>query len=149
MNNRILLAGLAFGFAAITTTVMANEPYLPRGQKVFTKLDTDKNGKIVLAEISPVVTKRFMKYDGNGDSAISAAEIDKALMVALEKRRARMMTNMDADSNGAISKPELDKYISAMLNGADTDQDGGVSFAEVSAFKIAKWRKSRLEPTAN
>ncbi len=149
MPNKFLLASLALGLTAATTVVFANEPYLPRGQKVFARLDADNNGKIVLAEISPMITTRFMKYDGNGDSAISAAEIDKALMVALEKRRTKMMTNMDADKNGSISKPELDKYVSAMLNGADTDQDGGVSFSEVTAFKVAKWRKARAETTPN
>jgi Ca2+-binding EF-hand superfamily protein len=151
MTKKIMNLGLLMGLAVamFSTAAYSDEPCLPRGQKGFTKIDVNNDGKIVLAEIEPTITKRFMKYDGNGDSAVSTAEIDKALMAALEKRRTRIMTNMDSDGNGTIDKAELDKYITAMLNGADTDHDGGVTLAEVAAFKVGKWRKTRLENQTN
>ena len=36
-----------------------------------------------------------------------------------------------------------------MLNGADANKDGGVSFDEAKLFKFGKWRKTLGEPSAN
>ena len=128
---------------------MAAEPYLPRAQKSFDRLDINKDGKLSLAEFTPVAEKSFLSIDMNKDEAVSAAEIDASLQAALERRRNRILANLDADKNSVISRAELDKYVEAMVTGADTDSDGGVSFAEARIFKIAKWRKALQPTTAN
>jgi Ca2+-binding EF-hand superfamily protein len=142
MPKRMLtLAAAATGLAAIGGMALANEPYLPKAQKTFDKLDANKDGKLSLAEFMPVAERRFLVIDGNKDNAVSAAEIDASLQAALERRRNNMLAKMDGDKDGTITRAELDRYVEAMLAGADSDKDGAVSFDETRVFKIAKWRK--------
>jgi Ca2+-binding EF-hand superfamily protein len=149
MSKKALYAVLLItGVAAAGGHAMAAEPYLPKAQKSFDRIDLNKDGKINLAEFTPVAEKRFLGIDVNKDNAVSTAEIDASLQAALERRRNRIMANLDADKSGSISRAELDKYIEAMVAGADTDSDGGVSFSEARIFKIAKWRKALLTAAA-
>ena len=150
MSMKALYAVLLIaGVAAAGGLATAAEPYLPKGQKSFDRIDLNKDGKINLAEFTPVAEKRFLGIDVNKDTAVSTAEIDASLQAALERRRNRILANLDADRNGAISRAELDSYIEAMVTGADTDSDGGVSFSEARIFKIAKWRKALQLTSAN
>ena len=150
MSKKALYAVLLItGVAAAGGLAMTAEPYLPKAQKSFDRIDLNKDGKINLAEFTPVAEKRFLGIDVNKDNAVSTAEIDASLQAALERRRNRILANLDADKSGSISRAELDKYVEAMVAGADTDSDGGVSFSEARIFKIAKWRKALLTASAN
>ena len=150
MSKKILRAVfLTTGLVAVGGLAFAAEPYLPKAQKTFDRLDLNKDGKLSLTEFTPVAEKRFMGIDVNKDEAVSAAEIEASLQAALERRRDRILANLDADRNGSISRAELDKYVEAMVTGADTDKDGGVSFSEARIFKIAKWRKALQLTSAN
>ena len=150
MSKKILrVVFMTTGLVAVAGLAIASEPYLPRAQKVFDRLDSNKDGKISLAEFTPIAEKRFLSIDVNKDDAVSAAEIDASLQAGLERRRNRMLENMDTDKNGNISRAELDAYVEAMVKGADSDKDGGVTFDEARIFKIAKWRKTLAQPSAN
>ena len=52
MRLTIALA-LFGGLAAVPATALAMEPYLPRSEKSFGRLDADSNGKVTPAEIAP------------------------------------------------------------------------------------------------
>ena len=150
MSKKALYAVLLItGVAAAGGLAMAAEPYLPKAQKSFDRIDLNKDGKINLAEFTPIAEKRFLGIDVNKDNAVSTAEIDASLQAALERRRNRILANLDSDKNGSISRTELDSYIEAMVAGADTDSDGGVSFSEARIFKIGKWRKALQLTSAN
>ena len=150
MSKKILcVVFMTTGLVAVGGLALASEPYLPKAQKTFDRLDVNKDGKLSLAEFTPVAEKSFLSIDMNKDEAVSAAEIDASLQAALERRRNRILANLDADKNSVISRAELDKYVEAMMTGADTDSDGGVSFSEARIFKIAKWRKALQPTTAN
>ena len=150
MSKKILcVVFVTTGLVAVGGLAIASEPYLPKAQKTFDRLDVNKDGKLSVAEFTPVAEKNFLSIDMNKDEAVSSAEIDASLQAALERRRNRILANLDTDKNGVISRSELDKYVEAMMTGADTDSDGGVSFAEARIFKIAKWRKALQLTTAN
>ena len=150
MSKKILcVVFVTTGLVAVGGLAIASEPYLPKAQKTFDRLDVNKDGKLSVAEFTPVAEKNFLSIDMNKDEAVSSAEIDASLQAALERRRNRILANLDTDKNGVISRAELDKYVEAMVTGADTDSDGGVSFAEARIFKIAKWRKALQLTTAN
>lgn len=150
MSKKTLYAVLlTTGLVAAGGLAMAAEPYLPKAQKSFDRIDLNKDGKITLAEFTPIAEKRFLGIDVNKDNAVSTAEIDASLQAALERRRNRILANLDSDKNGSISRTELDSYIEAMVAGADTDSDGGVSFSEARIFKIGKWRKALQLTSAN
>lgn len=133
--------------AVVVSTVMAGaalaaEPYLPRIQRAFERVDADRDGKLTAAEFTLAASKRFMRDDANKDGAVSSAEIDAALLAAMQKRRDRMLASLDTDKNGSITQPELDAYVQAMLKAADADSDGSVTLAEARGFRLAKWRKT-------
>ncbi len=137
----LILAGLGLLAAA---PAQANEPYLPRGQKTFDRIDTNKDGKLEKSEFLPVAGRRLARMDVNGDKSVTAAEIEARLQERLKRRRDAIMAIMDADKNGTITESELDNVVAAMFNGADSDKDGGVSMAEVKGFKRGQWRKAYL-----
>jgi Ca2+-binding EF-hand superfamily protein len=134
---------IALGLAGVAGTAIAAEPRLPRVQKFFERIDADKDGKVTLAEFAPVAEKRFLREDANKDGQITAAEIDEAMKRQMERRRDMMMAAMDTDKNGTISKLEFDQFLGALMKGADSNADGGVSLDEARMFKFGKWRKSQ------
>ncbi len=63
MTKKILYAALVTtGLVAVGSLAMAAEPYLPKVQKSFDRVDLNKDGKISLAEFTPVAEKRFLGH---------------------------------------------------------------------------------------
>lgn len=144
----VLIASLtALGIAGVTA--YANEPGIPRGQRLFNWIDADKNGKISLNEIKPKAEQRFLKLDGNSDGAVTSAEIDTWLAQQVERRKQRMLSRMDANKDGSISREEADKFIDAMFNEADGDKDGGITLDEARAFRMAKFTRMMQDKKEN
>lgn len=136
------IIGLSAGLA------VANEPYFPRSEKTFQRLDLNKDGKLAPDELSAVVKKRERAMDANGDGQVTAAELESAMQSRIEKRKGRIMALMDSNRDGVISEAEMDQVLNDMFDKADLDDDGAVSLAEIQNFKRAQWRKAYLERQA-
>jgi DNA-binding transcriptional MerR regulator len=136
-----------FGAVAVFVVAglaLANEPYLPRGERALQRLDTNKDGRLSLEEIKPRLEQRFALSDANGDKMITAAEIDVMLQKRLEQRRSRIMQLLDRDRDGTITQAEFDRVVADMFDKADADNNGGVDLAEMRGFKRGVWRKGFL-----
>jgi hypothetical protein len=144
---RGILAGISLVLLAHTAS--ANEPFLPKRDTAFAKIDANKDGKLARTEFAAVSGKGMGRMDQNADGAISTAEIDAELKKRMEKRRIRLLQSLDADGNGTVTNAELDKYAEALFNGADADKDGLLSLAEAQAFKPGIWRKTYLGQRLN
>src|SRR3954454_20213530 len=99
MNRFTLTLALFSSMAIVPATAYAMEPYLPKNPKVFTKADVDSNGKVTSAELTPLAEKRFNRMDADKNGQVSVAEIDAALQKALERRRARILADLDLDKD--------------------------------------------------
>jgi Ca2+-binding EF-hand superfamily protein len=110
---------------------------IPRrgGAMMFHKLDTNKDGKINLAELTLFFEKRFQKADVNGDKTVTSAEIDDMLLKAVQKRREKIMEKVDADKNGTVTQAELDTFVGDIFRTADSDHDGNITMAEAKSFR--------------
>ncbi|MFO1034534.1 MAG: EF-hand domain-containing protein [Hyphomicrobiales bacterium] len=147
MKKISLMAMTLAGLTGFSAMALSAEPYFPRAQRSFDRVDANHDGKIEKGEFLPLASKRLARMDVNGDKAVSAAELQQRMEEALIKRRDRIMALMDANHDGSISESELDKLVEAMFNGADSDKDGGVTMAELKGFKTGQWRKSYLGQT--
>jgi Ca2+-binding EF-hand superfamily protein len=143
------LSGAVICMVLLTGAAAANEPYLPRAERTFNRIDQNHDGKIALTEFAPLAGRRFARMDLNSDKAVTANELEKAMLLAAGKRRDRIMSFLDSDKNGSITQLELDKIVEAMFNSADSDHDGSVTLTEAQSFKRAPWRKSMMGQGAN
>jgi Ca2+-binding EF-hand superfamily protein len=148
MTARTLILTAA-GLALLAGAALAIEPSIPRIPRVFAKLDQNHDGKIALAEIGPKAEQRLLRYDLDKNGAVSGKEIDEVILKYVERRRDRILAHLDLDKDGAITTAELDKVMEAMFNGADANDDGGITIEEARDFKVAKWRKAFMETAAN
>lgn len=146
MRNIIILA------AGLTVISMlpagAAEPYLPRTEKAFQRIDANKNGKVELGEFTPVAERGVIRFDENGDKQVTAQEIESSLQKKLHARVQKMMTVLDSNKDGVVTAAELDKLTASMFNSADNDKDGGLTMTEAHDFKRGPWRKAYLAQTA-
>jgi Ca2+-binding EF-hand superfamily protein len=146
---RIVIVATTAILGMFVVGAQANEPYFPRAERSFQRLDVNKDGKLVPEELAVVIKKREWVIDANGDKQVSAVEIEAAMQKRLEKRRDRIMALMDGNKDGVITEAEMDQVLNDMFDKADTDDDGSVSLAEIQNFKRSQWRKNYLERQAN
>ncbi len=138
------------GAAALTVLgtiplAFANEPFLPRTERAFARLDVDSDGKVAVNEWKPKAVKRFMRLDDDQNGTVTTPEIDSWLKRGIERRKERMLGRLDGNKDGSVTRDEVDAYIDALFNGADGDKDGGLTLAEVreSAQKRVRQRDAR------
>jgi Ca2+-binding EF-hand superfamily protein len=143
----VLMAATLAGLG--TLAAAASEISLPRSPKLFARVDLNADGKITLPEFKPRADLRFMGADGNGDGAVTSAEIEATFRKYIERRRDRIMSAMDADGDGTITRTELDNHVATMFNGADTDKDGGLTLEEARNFKTASLRRQNARPAGD
>jgi hypothetical protein len=143
-----LLPSLALAFAMtsmLSPAAQANEPGIPRSERLFGRLDTNADGRLAIEEVRPKAERRFMRLDTDGDGKVTTAEIDAWLTKIEERRRQRILDHMDLDKDGAVTKAELDTYLEKLFATADGDHDGGVTLAEAQAYHAAKARRTSLK----
>ena len=91
---------------------LATGPGIPRGERMFGRLDADRNGKLTITEIQPKAEKRFFVIDNDADKSVSKAEIELWLNQAMERRRDRML-RASTPTRIALSRPSSSRRFSA------------------------------------
>jgi Ca2+-binding EF-hand superfamily protein len=98
----------------------------------FGRADTDKDGKVSLAEFNAGGEKMFKRFDRDGDGKIELKK-DSPFM----SRLAAADTNKD----GVITKDEAGAFAAERFKAMDSDGDGSLSKAE----RKAAWSERREE----
>lgn len=129
-KSAIFACVMVAGVSGTWLAANALEPYLPRSEKSFARLDANSNGKVEPGELKPKALKRIMRLDEDSDGTVSGAEIDLYLARLAEKRKARILGKLDKNGDGNIARGEVDAYVEALFNVADADHDGAVTLAE-------------------
>jgi len=97
------------------------------------ELDTDGDGIVTREEMTAEVAKTFAGYDRNQDGKLVADEYSgtggvRSAMGGFVKQHAQ---EIDADSDGAITKDELQSIALRMFDKADPNRDGTLSPDEI------------------
>jgi Ca2+-binding EF-hand superfamily protein len=104
----------------------------------FDTIDTDKDGKLSLAELETHRKAEFAAADSDADGALSADELAARQLAqfnaTLADRTARMIDNKDSDGNGSLSEAEVgegpgERHFARI----DADNDGAISKEEAEA----------------
>jgi Ca2+-binding EF-hand superfamily protein len=139
--TRILLAAAAAALLAAAAPWSALAQPGPDGRRPPNP-DTDKDGKVTLAEFKASQAERqnrmFARMDMNKDGKITQAEMDAARKAAEASGRGPpgggaggMLARLDTNKDGALSKAEMGAMTEQRFKRADTNNDGWLSKGEL------------------
>ena len=146
MNIRFLAAlSAALVIAGASATAgLAREPGMPRSERAFERLDSNKDGALAIEELETTTVRQFMSLDADKDDKVTIAELEKWLNQLAQRRIDRILSRMDADKDAAVTRTELHGYIAGLFDAADADNSGGVTLQESRAYHVVA-RKQRTE----
>jgi len=106
-------------------------------QKVFDRLDADKDGKLSAAEAAAAGTARaaqIMAADANNDGFVT---LDELKAYARQQQATSMFSRLDKNNDGSLDAAELGRK-GARLLAADKDGDGKVTLQELTDWLAAQ-----------
>jgi len=128
MTNRtactaFLLAIMAFG---LTPAIGAPDATPKDDSLVLSKIDTDHDGSISLAEAKAAASAKFDALDTDKEGTLDVNELTGILSPDAVKKA-------DKDKDQTLDKVEFLALVEKMFEAADQDHDGTLSPAELSS----------------
>lgn len=157
----LTLAGLAQAEApkagdSGNTRTIARADALERANRMFDRIDANKDGKLDAADREARRTAAFDRMDANKDGSISRAEFAAmrpgmagrgggqgghpgmhAGMHARGMGRAMIMQRADSDRDGGVTRAEFAANAASRFDQADSNRDGQLTPAERQASRAA------------
>lgn len=154
--NKTILTALALTLAlGVSSANARSEGPAQHGPKLpqFSAVDADGNGEITLAEINAIAATKFAESDSNNDGFLDAAELTAQFEARMERadrgprdgqgprgEQEAQTENAPADEAAPADNAERAERMEArkgdvverMIERADTNDDGKLSFAEVT-----------------
>jgi Ca2+-binding EF-hand superfamily protein len=124
-----VFAGTAFAGAGADCDKGAAGGHGPGAR--FGRLDTDKDGKVSLAEFSTSRDGWLTRVDTNKDGVATRAEIDASFEAGRKEHTQNMFTREDANKDGRLTREET-RMPSAWFERADANHDGALTLAEAT-----------------
>ena len=101
-------------------------------------LDLDKDGQVSLNEYLTFQAPRLAQNDLNANGRLSRAEFETSLVGSAKANAERSFRIFDANKDKALDQREFLGYHAFVFkNYVDTDKDGFLSLAELSALQAA------------
>jgi EF-hand domain pair/EF hand len=118
----------------------------PDPSKIFESADTNGDGVITREEFHAARERLFARLDRNGDGYIDEDDMSGRLAgrQKAQERLAELVSQLDSDRDGRVSKTEFIDGPTPLFDRADTDHNGELSKDEVAAMKqkLAELRRS-------
>ena len=102
MKTTLLMAGIAAGFTLIAADASAQE------RPDFATLDANGDGMLSLEEMQAAGDAHFASADTDGDGLLSEAELTAAASERAADRVARMLERLDTNEDGGLSQAEIE-----------------------------------------
>ena len=109
----------------------------PDPGKIFDSADTNGDGIITREEFLAARERAFVRLDRNDDGYIDKDDLPSRLVGrgTAQQRLTQLVTQLDRDGDGRVSKAEFVEGPTPLFDRADTDHNGELSRDEVAAIK--------------
>jgi len=109
----------------------------PDPSKIFDSADTNGDGVITREEFHAARERLFIRLDRNGDGYIDKDDMSGRLAgrQKAQQRLADLVTQLDKDTDGRVSKAEFVDGPTPRFDRADTEHNGVRSKEEVAAIR--------------
>lgn len=134
----VLGSSLAIGGSVFAGTALAGGPSCGEGKEGhgptarFAELDTNKDGKVTLAELTASRESWLARVDTNKDGVASTDELKAGFEAHRSERLDKMFAAQDENKDGRLARTES-RMPSAWFERADENHDGALTRAELSA----------------
>jgi len=137
------LAGVAGGGAVYAHNSMGK--HADRAERMFERMDADKDGIATLDDAKSLVAARFAAMDTDGDGAISRPERREFRQAKRSEHRAARFAALDTDGDGMIAladlKNDAGKRAERRFAKLDTDNDGLISLEDMQSMKKQRGKR--------
>jgi hypothetical protein len=136
-NLAILGACIALNSGCMMAARAVAQQRQPDPSRIFDSADTNGDGVITRAEYHAARERMFVRLDRNGDGYIDKDDMSGRLAgrQKAQERLAQLVTQLDKDGDGRVSKAEFVDGPTPLFDGADTDHNGELSKDEVAAIR--------------
>jgi Ca2+-binding EF-hand superfamily protein len=100
----------------------------------FGEVDTNKDGKVSLAELTASRETWLTRIDTNKDGVASQAELDASFQAGRKEHLQKMFERDDANKDGRVTREES-RLPSAWFERADANKDGALTLDELANAK--------------
>jgi len=131
-------SGLAIAGSALAqpASPAAPTPAPARAAKVaaarLSRLDTNKDGKVTLAELVAAKTSRLHEFDANHDGVVTQAEFEAGMKGQRAAHVAKLFERRDSNQDGQLSREES-RMPERWFNRLDSNHDGFLTPEELAA----------------
>jgi Ca2+-binding EF-hand superfamily protein len=138
LGSGLAIAGSAFAGADGCDRSGEKAGHGERGRGArFAEVDTNKDGKVSLAELTASRESWLTKVDTNKDGVATQPEIEASFSARRQEHAQKMFAREDANKDGRLTRDES-RMPSAWFERADVNKDGALTLAELTeARKIA------------
>jgi len=133
LGSSLAVAGSAFAGVAFAGGGECDKAggHAGRGAARFEQVDTNKDGKVSLAELTASRETWLTQIDTNKDGVATQAEIEASMASHRQERVQKMFERDDANKDGKLSREET-RMPSAFFEKADANKDGALTLAELT-----------------
>jgi Ca2+-binding EF-hand superfamily protein len=135
MKKYYLTASILGSGLLLAGSALAGGPDCDKGGKggagQFTRLDSNKDGKVTLAELTQSKEGWLSQIDLNKDGVATPAEIEASHASRRTQHIERMFERKDANKDGRLTREES-RMQAAGFAKADTNNDGALTPAELA-----------------
>jgi Ca2+-binding EF-hand superfamily protein len=135
----IVGSGLALGGAAFAAESCAHGKD-GRVEGRLQHLDTNKDGKVTLAELTAARETWLTRFDTNKDGTVTLAEAEAGVKAARSEHIDRMFERRDSNQDARLSRDES-RMPKPWFDRVDADKDGFLTKAELLAAPTREQQK--------
>jgi Ca2+-binding EF-hand superfamily protein len=136
-NVAIVIGCITLNSGCMMAARAVAKPRQPDPSRIFDSADTNGDGVITREEFHAARQGLFARLDRNGDGFIDKDDMSGRLArrQKAQERLAELVTQLDKDGDGRVSRSEFVDGPTPLFDRADTDRNGELSRDEVAAAK--------------